>query len=217
MVILLAACDTSQSNSAYASDDKITKPSLTTSLVEQTSESPSTSSQVEPSGQPLSLPETTSPDVESASPQTPGLVNRLSFNEIFQLLGAGVFEVFDFSTDMDDWFYNPDACVGFYDGLHFYTDGNTQETIVCIAAAADECEYDGVALDKSREELFDLFGTPKSEWYDNEGSPYYYGLLMDYEIEGCFVRFCLSSSDEKPFAIQFFLSEPPQQYWTGFN
>ena len=108
----------------------------------------------------------------------------------------------------------PEVGIYIHDGIYFYVDINTSIT-VCITISPDICEVDGVALDKNREELINIFGIPKSEWYDEEGGPYFYNLILDFEIQSRFVRFGLQTSDEKANFMEFFYSSPPQHYWSG--
>lgn len=117
---------------------------------------------------------------------------------ILQFMGVDISKVIDVlgepldvtsrspSTDM--------AGIYVYDRLYFHVDDNTP--IGYITMSPDVCEIDGVSLDKNRDELISILGVPKSERFDDEGEFSNY-LLLDFEIQGCLVRFCLETSDKK--------------------
>ncbi len=93
------------------------------------------------------------------------------------------------------------AGVYVYDRLYLHIDDNTP--IGYITMSPDVCEIDGISLDKNRNELISILGDPKSERFDDTGQ-YAYDLLLDFEIQGCYVRFCLENSDTKANWIEVF-------------
>ncbi|GEM_PF-5844685 len=117
---------------------------------------------------------------------------------ILQFMGADISEVIDVLGEPLDVASRPPstdvAGIYVYDRLYFHVDDNTP--IGYITMSPDVCEIDGVSLDKNRDELISMLGVPNFESFDEEGEFSNY-LLLDYEIQGYWVRFCLETSDEK--------------------
>jgi hypothetical protein len=152
-------------------------------------------------------------ETASPSPKAAGQQSRYNFYHLLRLLGADISETADILGISPE--IVSDAGVYACEGVYFYADIDSFSKIVCITISPDMCEIDNISLDKNREELIDIFGTPMSEWYDEEGGPYFYNMILDFEIQRYFVRFGLRTPDEKSNFMKIFLSEPPQQYWQG--
>jgi hypothetical protein len=150
----------------------------------------------------------------SPAPQILESKTRYNIMQLLQLVGNNVSEVIDVFGKLPE-LASPYAGVYICDEVYFYVDTDTLSTIVMIALSADLCEIDGVSLDRNRDELINVFGTPISEWHDEEGSPYYYGLILDFEIQNRFARFILRTSYENAELMKIFSSLPPKHYWRG--
>jgi hypothetical protein len=173
----------------------------------------------------LSPSQKTNPDVPFTSdsslietisplPQTLESKTRYSIMQLLQLVGNNISEVIDVFGELPE-LASPYTGVYVWDEVYIYVDIDTLSTIKMISLPSDICEFDGVSLDRNRDELINIFGIPISEWRDEEGGPYYYGLILDFEMQTLFVRFVLRSSDEKSELIKIYPLKPPQHYWKG--
>lgn len=131
---------------------------------------------------------------------------------ILQLMGGDIYKVIEVLGEPLDITSRPPstdmAGIYVYDRLYFHVDDNTP--IGYITMLPDVCEIDGVSLDKNRDELISILGVPESEQFDDEGEFSNY-LLLDFEIQGCLVRFCLEDPDKKASWMEVYgsYSNPP--------
>jgi hypothetical protein len=132
---------------------------------------------------------------------------------LLQLLGNDISKAINIFGELPE--FASGSGVYIYYNIYLYVNMETLSEVLLIALPPNSCEVGGVTLDKNRDELVSIFGIPKSEWYDETGGPYSYYLMLDYEIEGRFVRICLPTSENNSELIKLFYSEPPQHYWRG--
>lgn len=174
---------------------------LTGCAVNEGTESPSSDSTVE-SLLPLTLPDNidTTPDMD-ITPEIASLYQGEILYDgipILQFMGDDISTMINVLGEPLDIASRPVSAdiagIYVYDRLYVHVGDNTP--IGYITMLPEVCEIDGVSLDKNRDELISILGAPQYEMFDEEGE-YSHFLLLDFEIQGCLVRFCLETADEK--------------------
>jgi len=146
----------------------------------------------EPSIEPSSTSEPSPSDTESPSTESPEPTSIYDFYQLLELGGSDIAEVIDVLGGSPELV--SETGVYLYDGIYFHT---TNSVITMVYISPSRCVVNGISLEINKEELIALFGFPKAEWYDEEGGPYFYCLMLDFEIQGRIVRFGLDPTDEK--------------------
>jgi hypothetical protein len=155
-------------------------------------------------------------EIFSAAPHAAEETTRYDFFQLLRLVGNNISEAAEVFGEVPEL---ASAASGVYvhGEVWLYVEIENLSRILMISMSPDACEIDGAALDVNREGLIDIFGVPVAEWYDEEGGPYSYGLVLDFEVDGNFVRFILPASGEGAGWMKFFPSRPPQTYWRGYT
>lgn len=111
----------------------------------------------------------------------------------------------EYGTDVDGSLYEGGSYMG-YDGIEFVYDEETS-SIEYIFVAPSMCTFNGVSLDKNREELVNLLGTPSSEDIINDDMNETYYYLMTYYMGSYTIQFELENEYSDAYLIGFYYNE----------
>lgn len=121
------------------------------------------------------------------------LYNDLPVSTFFDYTIDDIMEAW--GEPIDEGYYNGGEYYGYEGGIAFIPDYNTG-AINYIIGHPSIFEIDGVALDKNRAELIDLFGNPTEEYWGDDYEPY-----MIYEHSNYSIWFNMSNEDSEAYHI----------------